>query len=124
VSVRATINVFDRVFILRHTIEKHGRSFTIGQLVGGGSRRDDEYIEETVGAIIEAIQEAKVGRATEDDFVEVFGTGGKLLGDDLSDIKIKVLRDHVDHNSLAHNDTSYTLQIEIPDSVLEDPEVE
>lgn len=122
-SIKATINVFDGNFVLGDTIRELGSRFALGDLTSTHFRSADrisEEIERTYEAIVQDMVHKKIGRRLRDGSVEIFGTGGLVLGDDLSDIKVRVVGHHVDHGSMALNDMSYDLEVEIPDSVLEE----
>lgn len=121
--VTAKVSVFDAYGILGATLDRRGDSFRLKDLVTPERLSGDiDPFEAVEQALVEALLEkghARVATHGGVDYVEVIGTGGRLLGDDLSDVRLEIVGQHRDRGSFASHDTTYSLIVKIPASALE-----
>ena len=119
----AKITVADLHGLIGLGLAEHGDSFRLRDLeplvLAGGL---GSPYEETEQAIVDALLSsghARVVRRRGEEVVEVLGTGGKLLADNISSMGIRVLGEHHDRGGFAAHNKSYTLLVTLPKEALE-----
>lgn len=117
----ARISLFDRLGIIGATVDAVGDRFRLGDVrVPKKAFATDPY-EDLENDIIDVLLEDRHARPLVKDGIElteIVGSGGRVLGDDLSSVRVVVVGHWRDRGSFARHHTTYHMILEFPDDTL------
>ncbi len=117
-TLKTPIRIFDENSVLYDTAATFGRrSFVLGEVVSDRRAPRFNPVEDTTERVVRGLLRTGFVRELRDGGpYEVKGSGGAVLGDELGEISLRVLRADEDEGAFT-----YTLEVSIPESALERP---
>ena len=117
-TLKTTLKIFDEHGVIYDTAATFGRrSFKLGDVVTDRRSLRVDPVEDTTERVVRGLLRAGFVREVQDGGpFEVKGSSGAVLGDELDQISLRVVR--MDEDEGAH---TYTLEVSIPESALERP---
>jgi len=120
-AVTAQIALHDPHGLIGRGLAEYGDSFRLRQLDPLAVGSFGSAYEDTEQAIVDALiasGSARIVSRRGQEVIEVLGTGGRLLGDDISSIRLRVLAERNDRGGFGTSH-GYALLVSIPKEALE-----